>query len=122
MFQKVIAGTVAGFFVFVLLTSAWDYCHPDPDTLLFKGRVSLTDHQIKKEHRPCASLKDAYNVSSPARIFAVGRTSDSVHVSPSLFGTTFFKEGVTINGLSPPLENSPPLSVPLFQLHSNLRI
>ena len=122
MFQKVIAGTVVGFFVFVLLTSAWDYCHPDPDTLLFKGQVSLADRQIKKEHHPCASLRDAYVVASQAVINVVFTKHVSLALSNGRINSVLKDNSFGLSGLSPPLENSPPLSVPLFQLHSNLRI
>lgn len=122
MFQKVIAGTVVGFFVFVLLMSAWDYCRPDPDALLFKEQVSSADRQIKKEHHPCASLRDAYVVSSQAVINVVLTKHISSTLSNRRTSSVSKDSSFGLSGLSPPLENSPPLSVPLFQLHSNLRI
>lgn len=121
MERKVIALATAGLFSFILITTAWDYCRPDPDTLLFKGQVFSANHQIKKVHHPCASLKDVYVVSSQATINVVlaKRITPTLSNSRTSSGSD---DSFGLSGLSPPLENSPPLSVPLFQLHSNLRI
>ena len=122
MSQKVTAGAVVGFFVFVLLMSTWDYCRPDPDALLFKGKVSSADHQIKKVHHPCASLKDAYVVFSQATVNVVSAKYISSTLPNSRTSSVSKENSFSLSGLSPPQEDSPPLSVPLFQLHSNLRI
>lgn len=123
MNRKVLALGVLSLFTFILMTTALDYCRPDPDQLLFKGaNIASQVSQIKKSHPPCASLKDLYDVPVGFRSLESQVNNSPVKVfSPRQ--ENYSKIGATIfSGLPPPLEHSPPSNVPIFLLHSVLLI
>lgn len=122
MERKSIVLAMVVFFSFILITTAWDYCRPDPDTLLFKGDSAAHSAQIKKPHHPCASLKDAYDIFAG---FMADRTRVSNFSAVSLFdlpADLLAWNSQEFYGLSPPSENFPPLELPLFLLYRNLRL
>ena len=123
MNRKVLASGVLSLFTFILMTTALDYCRPDPDRLLFKwANATSQGPQIKKPHHPCASLKDLYDV--PAGFHSLESQVSNVLVKVlSPHQENYFKtDASAFNDLSPPLGHSPPSNVPIFLLHSILLI
>ncbi len=114
--------SVISCFFFILVTTAWDYCPAKPghhSTFLTSVK---NGNQFKSAHPPCTSLKDAYEVLS--RAFNVTPSvvknilpPPSVTVGPSFL----IKYLSNLYDRPPPLALPPP-SIPLFQLHCNLRI
>jgi len=105
------------------MTTALDYCHPDPDQLFFKGANATSQvPQIKKSHHPCASLKDLYDVPAGFRSLESQVSNALVKVFSPHQENYFKTDASTFSGLSPPLEHSPPSNVPIFLLHSILLI
>ena len=122
MLQKIIAGSAVFIFIFVLITTAWDYCRPDPDTLLFKENSVSHGQQIKKPHHPCASLKDAYDVFAASKISHRNIQQDFRDMTSDFPEGSFAGNSSDFHGLSPPSENSPPHDLPIFLLYRNLRL
>jgi len=122
MDKKIISATLGCLFTFILLTTAWDYCRPDPDKLLSKRGAAVSGLQIEKEHHPCASLKDAYDVL-PA--VAVGRASVAMPIPSLVSGhppLSFKEDPGEFRGLSPPVSKLFLSELPIYLRLGNLRI
>lgn len=122
MERKLLAIAIAGFFSFILITTAWDYCQPDPDTLLFKGNSVSQDLQIKKPHHPCASLKDAYNVFAAFKVSSGNVQHGFKNLTSDFSAGSFEGNASDFSGLSPPFENLALYNLPIFLLYRNLRL
>ena len=122
MKSKAIAVAIAGFFSFILITTAWDYCQPDPDTLLRKENSVSHGQQIKKPHHPCASLKDAYDVFAASKVSRGNIQHDFRDMTSDFPAGSFAGNASDFHGLSPPFENSLPHDLPIFLLYRNLRL
>jgi len=122
MLQKITAGSAVFIFIFVLITTAWDYCRPDPDTLLLKENSVAHGQQIKKPHHPCASLKDAYDVFAASKVNRGNIHHDFRDMTSDFSAGSFAGNTSDFHGLSPPFENSPPHDPPIFLLYRNLRL
>lgn len=122
MKRKLVAAAIAGFFSFILITTAWDYCHPDPDTLLIKGNSVSQDQQIKKPHHPCASLKDAYDVLTVFKVDSGNSQHDFKDIASDLSVGSFEANPSDFHGLSPPFESLSFQNLPIFLLYRNLRL
>lgn len=122
MYQRILAGGIVGFFVFILITTAWDYCRPDPDKLLFKDRAAFGENQIKKEHHPCVSLKDAYDVFAAFKVSSGNVQHDLRDLTSDFSAGSFEGNTSDFHGLSPPFENLPLQNLPIFLLYRNLRL
>jgi len=114
--------SLIGSFLFILMTTAWDYCPPKPGHHLAVQISSIYDNQYKAAHPPCTSLKDAYEVLS--HVFNITPSVVKNILPPPLWtvGPSF-----PIKNLSNLYDRPPPLvfsssAVPLFQLYRNLRI
>lgn len=122
MQKKLTAIAVISIFVFMLFTTAWDYCPPKPGHHATFLTSFINGIQFKAAHPPCTSLKDVYEVLSRA-----------FNVTPSIVKNILPPPSVTVGPVfsikilsnlydRPPPLVSPPLAVPLFQLYCNLRI
>jgi len=114
--------SVIGIFFFILVTTAWDYCHPKSGHHLTTQISSIYDNQFKAAHPPCTSLKDVYEVLS--RVFNVipSAVKNILPPPPVTVDPSFL-----IKNLSNLYDRPPPLAllpsvVSLFQLYCNLRI
>jgi len=111
-----------GSFIFIIVTTAWDYCPPKQGHHAIFSTSAINGNQLKAAHPPCTLLKDAYEVLS--RAFNVTRmVTKNISPSPSVIVRPSF----SIKNLSNLYDRPPPLappssSVPLFQLYCNLRI
>ncbi len=120
MIQRVISVAIGFLFVFILMTSTWDYCRPNPHDLSpIKVLAGYANH-FKKPHHPCASLKEPYDVFPTFRIFSSDRkTNISIGLldDPSSIQNQNSQPG-RFHYL---LEHSPP-GISIFKLVSILRI
>lgn len=108
-------------FAFILITTAWDYCRPDADKLLSVRGSMISGSRMEKEHYPCASLKDAYDLF-PAIL--VSRESSAFSIQPlaSVHRPLSFKEHpAEFHGLSPPVPVGYLTEFPICLRYGNLR-
>ncbi len=111
-----------GSFIFIIVTTAWDYCPPKQGHHAIFSTSAINGNQLKAAHPPCTSLKDAYEVLSsafnvPSSVVKNILPPPSVTVSHSFS----IKKLFNLYDRPPPL--APPSSaVPLFQLYCNFRI
>lgn len=122
MKRKLLVVAITGLFSFILIATAWDYCQPDPDTLLFKGNSVSQDFQIKKPHHPCASLKDAYDVFAAFKVSSGNVQHDFKDLASEFSARSFEGNTSDFNGLSPPFESLTLHNLPIFLLYRNLRL
>ena len=125
MFKKVTVISLVSIFAFILTMTAWDYCGPQPQQPRLETKAALAQFnqiKFKKAHHPCASLRSPYDLVSSFRVFGQ-EIFQAFRSLLSLSGKYFvFKDYSVANDLSPPLAHSPPQTIPIFQLNSNLRI
>lgn len=131
MNKKILSAALGCVFTFILITTAWDYCapageasRPDLDKLSSERGSMISGLRMEKEHHPCASLKDAYNISSVLKT-SEQRGSIITQQRPSVWMPVSFKDGdFGFHGLSPPgMDVFPPhYGRPLFLLNQSLLI
>ena len=123
MNKKLVSIISACVFVFILMMTAWDYCPPKPGHHNQISSISsvLSVH-VKNAHPPCASLKDIYDILSTTIGNLKAQTTKLFTDLSSIVHLSFLRDHLCKNDLSPPLETSPPQSIPLFQINCNLRI
>ena len=120
--QRTTSLVLACAFLLLLAATAWDHCWPDPDGVVLDKSIAAKNGYLRKPHHVCAALKDRCDFFA---FVSVAVPQNSGAFQDALAHVPYqqaLRKFLSLDDLSPPSGQDSKFFIPIFQLHSNLRL